>query len=142
MTGNDSTLTDQVTAPTVELRYACRVGRSGLATLRRDPRDARLIRLAVGARVRFTLADDDAAHVRDAVELARLTGQGTAALADGTGFYLTRSHRVWHRDEDVFRLSIGSPLRVWLWRPELTALAAVLARFAADTALAELFGTA
>ena len=117
----------------VEVRFACRVGGRGLATVRRHPQRPELARVAVGASVRFTIAADDAEAVRDAVQRARHWGRGTVALADGTGLYLTASHSSQlPLSETVFRLSIGSPLRRWLWRSELTALAAVLGRFAAE----------
>ena len=89
-----------------------------------------LIRVAIGATVRFTIAAADAAAVAQAADLARMSGYAVAVLADGEGFYLQQRHRPWHQDEELFRLSIGSPLRRWLWRSELAALAAVLARVA------------
>ena len=118
----------------VEVRFACRVGGRGLATVRRHPRRPELVRVAVGASVRFTIAADDAPAVAQAAEHARMSGYAVATLADGTGLYLRRGHRPWHQDEELFRLSIGSPLRRWLWRSELTALAAVLGRFASEHA--------
>jgi hypothetical protein len=117
-------------AAAVEVRFACRVGGRGLATVRRHPQNPELIRVAVGATVRFTIAAEDAAAVAQAAELARMSGYAVAVLADGEGFYLQQRHRPWHQDEELFRLSIGSPLRRWLWRSELAALAAVLAHVA------------
>lgn len=118
----------------VEVRFACRVGGRGLATVRRHLQRPDLVRVAVGASVRFTIAADDAPTVALAAEHARMSGYAAATLADGTGLYLRQGHRPWHQDEELFRLSIGSPLRRWLWRSELTALAAVLGRFAAEHA--------
>ena len=114
----------------VEVRLSCRVGKTGLATVRRDPQRPELIRVAVGATVRFTIAEADAAEVRGAIERARYWGHGTTLLTSDQGLYLTQQPRRWYETEDRFRLSIGSPLRRWLWASELTALSAVLGRVA------------
>lgn len=83
--------------------------------------------MAVGAAVRFTIAEADAAEVRGAIERARFWGHGSTLLTSDQGLYLTGQPRRWHETEDRYRLSIGSPLRRWLWASELAALSAVLA---------------
>lgn len=114
-------------AAAVEVRLSCRVGTTGLATVRHHPQHPELIRVAVGASVRFTIAEADAAAVRDAIERARYWGHGSTPLTSEQGLYLTERPRRWYESEERFRLSIGSPLRRWLWRSELAALSAVLA---------------
>ena len=67
-------------AAAVEVRLSCRVGTTGLATVRHHPQHPEMIRVAVGASVRFTIAEADAAAVRDAIERARYWGHGSTPL--------------------------------------------------------------
>lgn len=132
-----------VAAVQVECRLSARVGGTGLATLRPACPTPGLMRVAVGSIVRFTVPQRDAAELRDALDRALMSGHAAVTLTDGTGLYLTRyEHQRMRPDAagywayaPVYRLSLGSPLRRWLWPEELTALKAVLTAYldASDT---------
>jgi hypothetical protein len=121
----------------VECRFSARVGGAGLATLRPGCPGPGMMRLAVGSIVRFTVSEQDAAGIRDGLDLALISGHAAVTLADGTGLHLTRyEHQRMRPDAcgcwgyaPCYRLSLGSPLRRWLWPEELTALKAVLAAY-------------
>jgi hypothetical protein len=121
----------------VESRYSARVGAAGLATLRPGCPGPGLMRVAVGSIVRFTVSEQDAAGIRDGLDLALVSGRTVVTLIDGTGLYLTRyEHQRMRPDAcgywgyaPCYRLCLGSPLRRWLWPQELTALKAVLTAY-------------
>lgn len=138
--------TDPATPPPVEKRYAARVGRSGLATLRLRPKHPNTLHIAVGQAVRLTVAAQDTERLIWIITTTLDHGGAAGELSNGTGFYLEdRGTRLrWSQrahaetghglvpTERVYRLSVGSPLRRWIWRSELHALRAVLTSYLAD----------